>query len=250
MTCTECQQQLLVVDGEKEIPEPARQHLATCAACQEYVGEDERLRALIRRVAEIERAPQSLHEEVVKMVVKEGGRSRRPGKQWLRAAAVIGFVALGGYGLKWYLAERTPSPDRLAQVFIADHLHYLPGREQIVSESVHDVERWFQGQLDFPVRVPTVPAATLQDARVCTVAGRKAVLVHYRHKPDDTLISFFIAEAPRTLERAKSSGPLSVSYQGCNGTLWSSRGLVYSLVAALDDASLKQLAESVRQQQP
>jgi hypothetical protein len=33
-----------------------------------------------------------------------------------------------------------------------------------------------------------------------------------------------------------------------NSTLWCHRGLVYSVVAALDDSSIQQIAQSVRQQ--
>jgi len=240
----------MVSGGEKEISEAARQHLAGCPSCQEHVCEEEKLRTHLRGMAETEHVPQALHEHLRKMVLGEKLASERPRLQWWAAAAAIALAALGGYTLKWYYSERAPSPDRLAQVFITDHLHYLPGREQIASESPQDMQRWFQGRVEFPVRVPTVPAAALEDARVCMVAGRKAALVHYRHKPDDTLISLFVAEAPRNLREASGSGPLSVSYQGCNAALWSSRGLVYSLVAALDDASLKHLMESVRQQQP
>ncbi len=249
MNCSECRQQLLVVGGEEQTPEAARQHLATCAECQRYFREEERLRAQIRKVAEGERAPDALRERVGELMAGEIDAAKRPRMRRLGAAAAVVFVALGGYALQWYTSQRVPSPDRLAQVFIADHLHYLPGREEIVSESAKDVERWFQGRIDFPVRVPTVPAAALQDARVCKVAGRTAALVHYRRKPDDTLISLFVAEAPRTLTRAKSSETVSSSYQGCNAALWCDRGLVYSLVAALDDASLKQLADAVRRQE-
>ncbi len=250
MTCNECRQQLILTEGEPEAPEAARQHLARCAACQKYLRENEGLRAQIRKLAESEHAPPALREQVHAMVRGQpAGRARRR-PLGVRAAAAGVFLVLAGYGLKWYHSERSLSPNRLVQEFIADHLHYLPGREEIVSESARDVEKWFQGRVDFPVRIPEVPTAALEDARVCTIAGRKAALVHYRRKPDDTLISLFVAAAPQTLERQKNSVALSTSYQGFNATLWCQRGLVYSLVAALDDASLKQIAESVRQQEP
>jgi anti-sigma factor RsiW len=142
------------------------------------------------------------------------------------------------------------SPERLAQDFINDHLHYLPGREQIVSGSAQQVESWFQGRVDFPVRVPDVPDAALQDARVCDISGRKAALLHYRHNPGDALISVFVAEEPKSFDRQMKGGTLVASNQGLNSTLWCHRGLVYDVVAPLDDATLQQIAESVRRQQP
>jgi anti-sigma factor RsiW len=104
--------------------------------------------------------------------------------------------------------------------------------------------------VDFPVRVPKLPGTGLEDARVCQIAGRKAVLLHYRHKPDDSLISLFVTAEPQNFERAGRSMQISSSYQGLNSTLWCHRGLVYSLVAAVDDTSLEQIANSVRQQEP
>ncbi len=231
-------------------PAAAREHLAECAACQDFVREGERLRGQVRNLAETEHVPQALQKQVREMLRGRAGGSARPRRLWTGVAAAAVLLTLAGYGLKRYHVERSLSPNRLAQEFISDHLHYLPGREEIVSESARDVEKWFQGRVDFPVRVPQVPVAALEDARVCNIAGRKAALLHYRRRPDDTLISLFVAEAPRTFERQKNAVDLSTSYRGLNATLWSQRGLVYSLVAALDDASLRQIAEAVRQQQP
>lgn len=259
MTCDECRQQLVLAEGEQTVPAAAREHLAGCVSCQEFAREGARLREQVRDLAETEHAPQALQEQVRGMVRRPAagralyrmvqGRARARWL-WTGVAAAVVLLTLAGYGLKWYHSERFLSPSRLAQEFISDHLHYLPGKEEIVSESARDVEKWFQGRVDFPVRVPQVPVAALEDARVCNIAGRKAALLHYRRRLDDTLISVFVAEAPRTFAPQSNAVDLSASYRGLNATLWSQRGLVYSVVAALDDASLRQIAESVRQQQP
>lgn len=250
MTCKECQDQLILAETENEISEAARQHVAACPTCQENLREDEQLRAQIRRLALSEQAPKALRDAVEKAASVGRTARERPWLRWGKVAAVVLLAGLGGYALKWYTSERAPSPERLAQLFVSDHLHYLPGREQLISNSAQDVERWFQGRVDFPVRVPRLPVAALEDARVCTVVGRKAALVHYRRKPDDTLISLFVVEAPQSLRAPRYSQPLAISYQGCNALMWCRRGLVYSLVAPLDDSSLQQIAQSVRQQEP
>ncbi len=250
MTCNECRRQWVGAEGEKEAPESVREHLAVCAVCRDFVQENGRLRAQVRKLAETEPIPQNLRVRIQTLVQGKSGIRVRMRRYGLGAAAAFVFVALGGYGLLWYQSARPISSDRLAREFVADHLHYLPGREQIVSESARDVERWFQGRVDFPLRVPAVPAAALEDGRLCIIAGRKAALLHYRHKPDDTLVSLFIAEAPPRIGQPENSAALSASYQGCNTLLWYRRGLVYSLVATLGDDPLKAIAESVRQQQP
>ncbi len=249
MICQECRQQLVLAEDGAPVSVAAREHLEQCAACQEFVRDGERLRAQMRVLAEGEHAPQELRQQVQALLDGRATIQHRHRRLWAGVAAAIILLAMTGYGLKWYHAERLLTPNRLAREFIVDHLNYLPGREEIVSNSARDVEQWFQGRVDFPVRVPQLPAAALEDARVCNIAGRKAALLHYRRKPDDTLVSLFVTAEPEDFERSRKSMGASVSYQGLNSTLWCHRGLVYSVVASLDDASLKQIAESVRQQE-
>ena len=249
MTCQECRQQLVLAEDGGPVSVPAREHLEQCVACQEFVRDGEQLRAQMRVLAESERAPEELHEQVQTMLDGRATIQHWRRRLWAGVAAAIILLAMTGYGLKWYHAERSLTPNRLAREFIVDHLNYLPGREEIVSDSARDVQQWFQGRVDFPVRVPQLPTAALEDARVCNIAGRKAALLHYRRKPDDTLVSLFVTAEPESFERSRKSMEASISYQGLNSTLWCHQGLVYSLVASLDEASLKQIAESVRQQE-
>jgi anti-sigma factor RsiW len=249
MTCHECRQQLVLAEDGGPVSVPAREHLEQCAACREFVRDGEQLRAQMRILAEGEHAPEELHEQVQAVLDGRSTIQHWRRRSWARVAAAIILLAMTGYGLKWYYAERALTPKGLARNFIVDHLNYLPGTEEIVSDSARDVQQWFQGRVDFPVRVPQLPAAALKDARVCNIAGRKAALLHYRRKPDDTLVSLFVTAEPESFERSGKSMEASVSYQGLNSTLWCHRGLVYSLVASLDDASLKQISESVRQQE-
>lgn len=248
MTCDECRQQVVLAEDSGPVPGLAREHLERCGACQEFVRDGERLRKHVRMLAETEHAPRELHEQVQAVLDRRTSSQDSRRRLWAEVAAAIVLLALTSYGLKWYYTERALTPDRLGREFIFDHLNYLPGKEEIASNSARDVEKWFQGRVDFPVRVPQLPVAALEDARVCQIAGRKAALLHYRRKPDDTLVSLFVTAEPQNFERAGKSMEISISYQGLNSALWCHRGLVYSVVAPLDDASLQKIAESVRQQ--
>jgi anti-sigma factor RsiW len=253
MTCEECRQQLVLSEEGGAVPGPAEDHLKQCVACQEFVHDGERLRKEVRLLAETEQAPRELRERIQAMFearIPQGGIRERHFPAWAGIAAGLVLLALVGYGLKRYYTGRSLTPEHFARELISDHLNYLPGKEEIVSNSPRDVEQWFQGRVDFPVRVPELPAAALSDARVCQIAGRKAALVHYRHKPDETLISLFITVEPESFEQASKSMEVSKSYQGLNSTLWCHRGLVFSLVAAIDESSMNQLAQAVRRQSP
>jgi anti-sigma factor RsiW len=208
------------------------------------------LRGEVRSLAGSEHAPQKLRESVAELFRQPGARKHKQTGRWAAVAAAILLMLGVGGGYVWYHHTRALSPERLAQQFIDDHLHYLPGREQIVSGSTQQVEGWFQGRVEFPVHVPEVPDAALQDARVCDISGRKAALLHYRHNSGDALISVFVAEEPKSFDPQMKSRTLLASNEGLNSALWCHRGLVYDVVAPLDDATLHDIAESVRKQEP
>lgn len=250
MNCDDYRKRRILMEGEPNLPEDVRLHFAECVDCQRYRRDQERLRIEIGKLVSREQAPDSLRQRVEEIVRQPGRRESSHTRRWLAIAAAIVLLFGTGVTLFWYYQTRMPSPERLAQEFINDHLHYLPGREQIVSTSPQQVEGWFQGRVQFPVHVPEVPGASLQDARVCDISGRKAALLHYRRNPDDVLISLFVAEEPKAFERQKKPVTLLTSIQGLNSTLWCHRGLVYDMVATLDDSSLQQMAGSVQKQQP
>ncbi len=253
MTCDESRRQLVISGGEANVDEAVRLHLAGCSECRRFVSEDERLQNLVRNLADSEHAPRHLREQIQGMLALQSKNTGTAARRFrLRALAVAIAVCLfaAAYGLKLHFANRAAMPATYAQEFMRDHLHYLPGREEIVSESSRQVEQWFQGRVDFPVHVPDVPGTRLEDARVCAILSGRAALVHYRRKPDQTLVSLFIAEAPKASETQESWKTFSASYAGLNSTLWAHRGLVYSVVGSLDDTSLRQIAQSVQQQEP
>lgn len=252
MNCNDFRKHQILAEEEEILPSDARLHVAECSECQTYLREQERLRMAVRKLAVSEHASGSLHESIAEVCTQGQSRVRKQQgtRRWVAIAAAIVTMVGTGAGYLWYHHARTPSPERLATEFISDHLHYLPGREQIVSSSPQQVEGWFQGRVEFPVLVPEVPGTALQDARVCDISGRKAALLHYRRDPGNGLISIFVVEEPKAFEQQKQPVTVEKSVQGLNSKLWCHRGLVYSVVAALGDVSLQQIAEAVQRQQP
>jgi anti-sigma factor RsiW len=249
MNCNEFRKQSVLAEQFESLPAPVRSHFAECPECQRHMKEQERLRSEVRSLAVSEHAPQKLRESVA-LLRQPQARKHKHTMRWIGVAAAI-LLTLGvGTAYVWYRHSQVPSPERLAQEFINDHLHYSSGREQILSSSPQEVRGWFQGRVDFPVHVPDVPEAALEDARVRDISGRKAALLHYRHGPGGALISVFVAEEPEEFDRQMKSSTLVASNQGLNSALWCHRGLVYDVVAPLDDATLHNIAESVRKQEP
>jgi len=248
MTCKEYQQAWIEAENGKDAEPEIRRHIASCTLCRQFTHEQEAMRSHLRRLAMTESAPPLLRQRIEQEIRNHASSQLLRRRLWTGIAAAVTLLVLTLTGLHWYRSASALSPNQLAQDFIADHLHNLPGREEIVSPSAPEVESWFAGRVDFSVQVPKIASAVLQDARVCDIAGRKAALLHYRREADQRVVSLFVMPEPKSFEAERRPIELWKSKQGLNSTLWCHRGLVYSLVAALDPNSLKQIAESIKQQ--
>ncbi len=248
MNCQEYRKQRLLDHEDGTLSDEARLHLVECGQCQMFQKEEERLRAELKKLANSEQAPVALRRRISGMVERPNASKRRDLRRWMAAAAAVVLLAGATAGILW--DRYTPSPERLAQAFVADYLQYLPGREQIAADSPQQAEEWLQGRVDFPVHVPTVPGAALKTARICDISGRKAALLQYHHNDSNTSISIFVAAEPRAYEREKMQVNVETSGHGVRSVLWCHRGLVYDVVATLNDSSMQQIAEAIRQQTP
>ncbi len=246
MNCQEYRKQRLLDQEEGNLSShEARLHVAECAQCRALPQEEEHLRAELRKLANSEHAPSALWQSIAEMRQRPSTSRWQGIRRWMATAAAVALVAGITAGVLRNHYTRTPSPERLAQAFVADHLQFLPGREQIAADSPKEAEEWLQGRIDFPIHVPTVPGTALESARICDISGRKAALLQYRHAEKNTLISLFVTAEPKAYERQKM--PVTVETSGVRSILWCHRGLVYDVVAALDDSSIQQIADAVRQ---
>ncbi len=250
MNCQEYRKRRLLDDEQGTLSHEARVHIEGCGLCQALQRDEERLRTELHKLAHSEEAPVALREKISRMVERPNAGKRHDLRRWMTAAAAVVLLAGATAGIVWDRYTRTPSPERLAQAFVADYLQYLPGREQIAADSPKQAEEWLLGRVDFPVHVPTVPGAALKTARICDISGRKAALLQYHHNDSNTSISVFVAAEPRAYEREKMEVTVETSGHGVRSVLWCHRGLVYDVVATLNDSSMQQIAEAIRQQTP
>lgn len=247
MNCQEFRKQRLLGQDEGLLSYDARLHVAECGQCRALQREEERLRTELQKLANTEHAPLALRQSVAEMVQQSNASKWHGMRRWMATAAAVVLVTGITAGTFWIRYTRTPSPEHLAQAFVADHIEYLPGREQIAANSPRQAEEWLQGRIDFPVHVPAVPGAALKSARICDISGRKAALLQYHHNDSNTLISVFVTAEPKSYERRKMPIAVETSGHGVRSILWCHRGLVYDVVAALDDSSMQQIAASIKQ---
>jgi len=150
-------------------------HLQSCPSCRARLDELRWLKNAVRSTA----PPAAASEEFRARLATAAARSRRR-RRMLR----VGTLAAG---LTAVLAALVLVPafvrDRRAMAaLIGDHVGITVTREEafdIAGGDPRELERWFNGKIDFPLHIPQLPAAKLVGARLCDIVGRKIPLASY-----------------------------------------------------------------------
>src|SRR5260370_26308207 len=125
MNCDEFRRRGILAEGEANLPGDVRLHFSECMECQTYLRENKGLRAEVRKLAESEHAPQALQQSVAELFREPRFQKRQDKRRWARVAATVVLLCGTTASYLWYRHSRTPSPERFAQAFISDRLHYL-----------------------------------------------------------------------------------------------------------------------------
>lgn len=249
MNCHRYRQQRLLDLEAGTVSTEARLHALACNQCRTLDEEEQRLRTELRTLAMSEQAPPALRQWVrANYPHSERTKWRWSMRRWAITAAAVLLVSASAGSILWEHSIRSPSPQHLAQAFVADYLEFLPGREEISADSPRVAKQWLQGRVNFPVQVPKVPGAKLESARICNIAGHKAALLQYRHSDSNTLISFFVAAEPTAYKRQEIPIRVETSNLGVQSRLWCHRGLIYDVVGSSGGPPIKQIAKAVQEQ--
>lgn len=209
----------------------AQEHVLSCPACQTHFRA---VRRLCIRLGGLEtEKPSPEFKERLLAALAEARLQQASDSRSNRAksyAAVLVIALCLAIGWIW-LGTRIDD-SRLADYLISDHQEILPDRLMVESSSPSDIERWFDGKVDFPVRVRELAGAQVQGARLCSVFGSRAALVFYRS--GSHVISWFTF--PQNGDhRAK---PQLQTIRGYSVYVWNEEGLTNALVSDLNAAVL------------
>ncbi len=211
----------------------AQEHVRCCQHCQSQVQQEMQLRIRLRDLAREKPGAEfkeKLFTEISRLRWQKAERERRIHFRLAGAASItLVLLVLGGV---WYWHR---SSSNLVDYLVEDHQENLPGRFMMTSSSPAEVERWFDGKLDFPVHVRTFHGTELLGARLCRVENTQAALVFYRCRSN--LISWFIF--PQKTPRAPSDTAPTVSVaRGYSVIQWNEKGLTHAVVSDLESGEL------------
>jgi anti-sigma factor RsiW len=146
-------------------------------------------------------------------------------------------------------SSRPLSGPEYAEFAVTTHRQHVEGKLplEVRSDSQHTLNEWFKAKSQFPLALPTSPAAAgevrpyrLEGARIVKVAGKSAAFIAYEvgtPKLQMTRASLIVTRD----SVAGASGGLQVNYkkvsfhyatvQGYKVVTWSMHGLTYALVS-------------------
>src|SRR5262249_58979108 len=119
---------------------------------------------------------------------------------------------------------------------------------EVPQASHSDVERWFDDKLNYRVPVPQLPGANILGARLSNVREHDAAYIAYQlpasaEEPRERRMGLFVLDdSAEEIPSVRSWPQISVRpVRGFTVASWRSGGLVYELVADVDEPELRQM---------
>jgi anti-sigma factor RsiW len=226
----------------------AQQHLASCAACQQFIRDMTTIRELVGRTdgAQVQ-APAQVRERLFMAIARARAgtpmRARLRVPSWLAAAAVL-LVAIGGA----LTADRWRHSDRidLLAVIARDH-SVATGETRLASGNRAEITRWVERQAHIAIYVPTLPGARLLGARLHVRDGHYGAVVEY--EINGIAVSYFVVPEPMRSSGSSQVGSfMHVRRSGYQIVSWSDGEMLHAMVANLPESRLELFARACVEQ--
>lgn len=218
-------------------------HLGDCESCRGKVRVQAEWKAAIKAAAPREQAPAALRNRVARSIARES-KPMLSWRQWaaraMPAAAAVGLVAT-------YLISNVQWSPVAADVVSKWHGKPLPVE---VSGGNDQVKQWFNGKVDFPVRVPHICSqnCSLRGGRLASLGDKQAAYLIYDVNGDK--VSVFVFDASDLPIEARKKAMIADhevyfdQEHGYNVALFRDRGVGYAIASDLDQEQMMKLVSS------
>jgi anti-sigma factor RsiW len=157
--------------------EATRSHIDGCSHCRARRTELLLLKSVVRDATASASASDALRARLA-ATVRDRRRSRARRVAALAGALTAAAVAVG------LVVPVVRSRAALAEL-IGDHVDITVKRDEpfdVMGSEPVALARWFEGKIDFPLRIPQLPEARLVGARLCDIGGRRVPLASYERE--------------------------------------------------------------------
>lgn len=231
-------------EGERLVVEA---HVKLCADCRAALDAERDLISGIRKARPNYNAPESLRENIAKLLERRGSRRRLFSYRFPIAAGVILVIGLAVVWLARggsFRADRSP----FVSTAVKTHLRYIEGKLplEVVSDSPEKISGWFAGKLRFNLKLPDYPQGPaerkpyqVEGARLVGFKEDYAAYIVYRLNghPISLLVTSASGARPSGGEEIPWEG-MRFHFQSVSGwkvLTWSDNGLTYALVSNLEE---------------
>jgi anti-sigma factor RsiW len=254
MTCQEFEVRVeTYVDGELGVEDAlaALAHAVQCTQCQARAEQERRFRLLLRRQPR-EVASVALRRQIVAQG-RWKQRRRRAGRLWIAA----GELALAASVVLALVLPGVRAPASLVPQLIGAHIAYaqLTRPAELASEDRAQLEAWFLARARLHVVAPDYSSAGIRliGGRIAELNERCIAYVLY--EKGHTLLSVFIVppgegDGALTGTRVSYRGRQYITgeHHGYRTVSWADAGTVLELVSTLDDSTLLECADRLREE--
>lgn len=267
------------IDGEfePEDAEPLEEHASTCDTCRQLAEREASFRHHIKQTYTSEPAPEELRRRLAAVLEARDAMAlaaaappalvvSRAAPRWRRLEWVIGpALALAAALVLVVLArgafeapaapQATPDAAASSAPIIAEavtwHRRNLP--IEVTGPSTVRVRHWFDGKVDFPVRLPEFDrqetgAVNLLGARLGHVKERQAAYVVYEVQGNKMSVIAFDGRDLVATQRPDRGQPIVFENAGgYNVALVEDNGITYSITSELPRADMEKLVQAAFQ---
>jgi anti-sigma factor RsiW len=235
------------VDGELTGSERAGtaeidRHLLGCAACAKKARQQAAFKAALKAAAPRPALPDGMRDRVKAAIARERPAGAVP--PW-RHAAGRAAPAVAAAAVVATLMGTTHRQSPVAADAISNHRRALPIE---VAGSADQVRDWFSQKVDFAVRPPVMPSATLVGARLAHIRDRQAAYLVYNVSGNRVSVFLFDpADLPIDARRHRTAAGRDVFLEekgGYHVALLRNGGLGYAFASDLDEDRMFQLVSS------
>lgn len=241
------------IDGEldNEINSSVKEHLLACPLCSLELEQEKKIDSLIKYSIPKEKASYELKEAILNRIGETKNRpvrsfSRHLTKPVLAVTLAVLFMAI----LITPVLVNIHKPFPVFTESVSSHIKFLQGSLpiEIASSNPQEVNQWFQGKLDFHVKVPDYSAKGVQLAggRLCSIKDKPVAYIIYKKGGNAFSLYMFDAAGLRLpkVEKLTKAGKdyyLKIE-KGYHSLFWVDKGIGCVLVSDLD---IKELFEVV-----
>ena len=206
---------------------------------------DRRLAGRLRRIAEKQRAPQRLRDQVFADLAAEQFDARRRFRWDLLAAGFGGALVSAAAALTLWLAAPNPAPVRDDTPWFDIALNNVTGEATLETNDPTVLRTWLEARVNHDLDVPAIPNAELKGGRLAYVGGIRGVAIEYtlNHAP---LTYMTIPHDVMNMFAAAGDSVVTWSARGQRIVMWSQGGETRALVAPISRNELLEIAEHCR----